>query len=179
MNKHVLCIIADGFEEIETITPVDILRRAGAEVVMACIGSFHVTGRSGITIHADGTLADALGQDYDMLLIPGGPGVDAIRIDGRAAALAKQFHDAGKWVAAICAAPTVLADAGLLENKRFTAHTAVHGELPAALGGERVVVDGHIITSRGAGTAMEFSLTLVESLFGGEKRNEVSESILL
>lgn len=178
MNQRVLCIITDGFEEIETITPVDVLRRAGADVVVASIGSFHVTGRSGITIHADGTLSDAVEQEYDLLLIPGGPGVTALRADGQAAKLARQFHDAGKYVAAICAAPTVLHDAGLLAGRRFTAHSAVQGELPDALTNDRVVVDDRIITSRGAGTALEFSLALVANLCGDAKAEEIALSIL-
>jgi len=179
MNPRVLCVIADGFEEIETISPVDLLRRAGAEVVVATImPSIHVTGRSGITMHADALLGDVMEQDFDLLFIPGGPGVKALRADGRAAQLAQRFGGQGKYVSAICAAPTVLHDAGLLAGKHFTAHFSVYPELPEADKSERVVRDGKLVTSRGAGTAVEFGLALVAELFGNEKASEVSAAVM-
>jgi 4-methyl-5(b-hydroxyethyl)-thiazole monophosphate biosynthesis len=134
MSKRVLCLLAPGFEEIETVTPIDLLRRAGAEVVVASLnGESAVTGRSKLTLLADAALADVAGQDFDLLLVPGGPGVQALRADGRPAKLAREYFEAGKPVAAICAAPAVLKDANLLENKKFTAHFSVYEELPAAL----------------------------------------------
>ena len=179
MPKRVLCLLGDGFEEIETLMPVDLLRRAGAEVVMASVmGGEFVRGRSQVTVRADARLADVRPQEFDLLLIPGGPGVKALRADGRAAKLAAEFAKAGKIVASICAGPTVLGDAGLLAGKRFTAHCSVYGELPSALASERVVEDGNLITSRGAGTALDFGLALVRRLFGEEKAKEVAESIM-
>ena len=179
MKKRVLCLLVDGFEEIETITPIDLLRRAGAEVVMASLSEQKpVTGRCLVTVQADTTLAEVAGQDFDLLLIPGGPGVKSLRADGRPAQLARSYAAAGKPVAAICAAPTVLADAGLLASKRFTAHFSVHAELPQALGMEKVVEDGDVITSRGAGTALEFGLVLVRRLFGSAVEREVTEAIM-
>jgi len=179
MSKRVLCLLGPGFEEIETLTPVDLLRRAGVEVVMASItGETWVTGRCHITIRADATLAEVANQSFDLLFIPGGPGVKGLRADGRPAQLARQFVQAGKPVAAICAAPTVLADAGLLEGRRFTAHFSVHTELPATLAQERVVVDGPIITSRGAGTALDFGLELVRQLEGDAAAQEVAKAIM-
>lgn len=176
---RVLCLLAEGFEEIETIAPVDLLRRAGAEVVMASItGSIHVTGRCAITLHADALLDGLDTEAFDLLLIPGGPGVKALRQDGRPATLAASFASHGKKVAAICAAPAVLQDAGLLTGRRFTAHFSMHGELPGADGAERVVVDGPVITSRGAGTAIEFGLELIAQLFGTTKVDEVAASIM-
>lgn len=176
---RVLCLLVDGFEEIETIAPVDLLRRAGAEVVMASVaGPLHVTGRCSITMHADSGLEGLDTTAFDVLLIPGGPGVKALREDGRPALLAKAFASQGKVLAAICAAPTVLKDAALLEGRRFTAHFSVHVELPDVLAAERVVVDGKLITSRGAGTAIEFGLALVEQLFGAEKAREIAASIM-
>lgn len=172
-------MLVDGFEEIETITPVDLLRRAGAEVSMASVtGDRFVKGRCGVVVQADSELANIIHKAFDLLLIPGGPGVNALRYDGRAAKIAAEFVKAGKPVGAICAAPTVLADAGLLEKKRFTAHFSVFGELKSALADERVVEDGELVTSRGAGTALEFGLTLVRRLFGAEKEREVAESIM-
>lgn len=177
--KRVLCLLAPGFEEIETVAPVDLLRRAGVEVVVASLASeLLVLGRSGLTLQADRPLEGTEDEPFDLLLIPGGPAVKALRTDGRAARLARVFLEAGKEVAAICAAPTVLADAGALAGRRFTAHYSVHAELPEALGGERVVEDGPVITSRGAGTAVEFGLALVRRLAGEVKAEEVARSIM-
>lgn len=179
MSKRVLCLLVNGFEEIETIAPVDLLRRAGANVVLASLsGEKWVTGRCEVTVRADAALADVMDQEFDLLLIPGGPGVKALRADGRAAQLARRYAQAGKPVAAICAAPTVLADAGLLTGRRFTAHFSVHGELPQALANERVVEDGNLITSRGAGTAVEFGLALVRKLFGDGASQETAKAIM-
>lgn len=179
MKTRVLCLLADGFEEIETVAPVDVLRRAGLEVVLASIrGQTCLTGRSGIKIEADAVLESVNPSDFDVLFIPGGPGVHALRMDGRAARLAGQFYRDGKRVAAICAAPTVLSDAGLLEGRRFTAHFSVRDELPQMLASERVVVDGRIITARGAGTALEFGLALIAVLLGQPKAEEIARSIM-
>ena len=177
MSKRVLCLLADGFEEIETVTPVDLLRRAGVEVIMASLGEGTVTGRCGIRLLADLALADANPETFDLLLIPGGPGVAELRRDGRAATLAREFHAAGKTVAAICAAPLVLKDAGLLDGRNFTAHFAAHDELPG-VSPERVVVDGNLITSRGAGTALDFGLELITHLVGKRAADEVAMAIM-
>lgn len=179
MPKRVLCLLVDGFEEVEALAPVDFLRRAGADVVLASVtGAPIVTGRCGVAVQADAPLADVAGADFDLLLIPGGPGVSSLRKDGRAAKLAAGFIQNGALVAAICAAPTVLADAGLLQGRRFTAHFSVYGELSGALAGERVVEDGPLTTSRGAGTALDFGLALVRRLFGEVKAREVAESVM-
>lgn len=177
MNKRVLCLLADGFEEIETITPVDLLRRAGVEVVVAALHGTSATGRCGVRLTADSTLKGIADSDFDLLLIPGGPGVGELRRDGRAAALAGLFAKAGKPVAAICAAPLVLMDAGLLEGRRFTAHQSVRDVLMEALD-ERVVIHGNIITSRGAGTAMDFGLALVAHLAGQAAADKVAADIM-
>lgn len=175
--KRVLCLLIDGFEEIETVTPIDVLRRAGAEVVIASLKEKTATGRCGIRLEADVLLGEIDTADFDLLLIPGGPGVGELRSDGRAAVLAKDFASAGKPVAAICAAPLVLMDAGLLTGKRFTAYHSVRPELG---GGEdeRVVIDGNLITSRGAGTALDFALALVTQLFGQETADQVAAEIM-
>ncbi len=179
MRKRVLCLLFPGFEEIEAITPVDLLRRAGAEVVLASVqGEPVVTGRCQIAVQTDAPLASVLDQPFDLLLIPGGPGVKALRADPRIAALARSFAGASKIVGAICAAPTVLADAGLLSSRRYTAHFSVHEELPQALAGEKVVEDEPLITARGAGTALEFGLALVRRLFDATKAAEVAKAIM-
>jgi protein deglycase len=174
----VLVILAEGFEEIEVVTPVDLLRRAGAEVSIAALGEgIHVTGRNGLTLHSDSTLAAVAGSSFDCLLLPGGPGVRRLRDDPRVSDWVRRQFDGNGWIAAICAAPVVLKDAGVLGGRRYTAHFSVASDLPEALLGERVVTDGRLITSRGAGTAVDFALLLVEKLFSPEKAAEVDRSI--
>jgi 4-methyl-5(b-hydroxyethyl)-thiazole monophosphate biosynthesis len=174
----VLVILAEGFEEIEAVTPIDVLRRAGSKVTVASLSEgIHVTGRNGITIHADAAFAKIEGTPFDCVLLPGGPGVGLLRKDPRVASLLKGQSGAGGWIAAICAAPVVLKDSGLLAGRRYTAHFSVAGELPDALLGERVIVDGRLITSRGAGTALDFGLMVVERLFSSEMALEVARSV--
>jgi len=179
----VLTLLAEGFEEIEATAPIDLLRRAGVEVTVAALGeSLDVTGRNGITQKADVTLASVLAEPtrtFDCLFLPGGPGVKSLRADSRVKPLVLAQNAANRWIAAICAAPTVLHDAGLLCGRRYTAHFSVENELTAILANERVVVDGNVITSRGAGTALEFGLMLVEKLVSAEKSREVAASICL
>jgi protein deglycase len=176
---RVLCVLGAGFEEIETVAPVDLLRRAGVEVVVASVsGAALVTGRCQISLKADASLSDVDPTTFDLLLIPGGPGVKGLRSDGRPARLAAAFVASGRPVAAICAAPTILADAGVLVGKRFTAHSSVSDELPDALRLERVVEDGLVITSRGAGTAVDFGLALVARLCGKAVADDVAHAIM-
>jgi len=174
----VLVILADGFEEIEAVTPIDLLRRAGAKVTLAYLGEGPtVTGRSGLSLVAEVPL-DAVGTSaFDCVLVPGGPGVTLLRADPRVAALLRLQAARGGWIGAICAAPLVLKDAGLLQGRRFTAHPSVVKELPDALGGERTVVDGKLFTSRGAGTALDFGLLAVENLFGRDAAASIAKSI--
>lgn len=177
MKKSVLCLLVDGFEEIETVTPVDVLRRAGIKVTIAALTTKTATGKQGIRLEADAMLDDVDAADFDLLLIPGGPGVAALRNDGRPAKLAAQFASKHKPVAAICAAPLVLLDAGLLEGKNFTAYHSVREELGGGLD-DRVVVDDQIITSRGAGTALDFSLAIVKHLLDTKAATDVAEEIM-
>lgn len=176
----VLAILAEGFEEIETVTPIDLLRRAGIDVIVAALGhEIRVTGRTGITLHAETTLAAVGDRLCDCLFLPGGPGVKHLRADLRVRSLVQRHAEAGRWLAAICAAPTVLHDAGLLVGRRYTAHFSVANELPAILAAERVVTDGKIVTSRGAGTAVDFGLALIECLASPAKAREVAAAICL
>lgn len=173
-----LVILPAGFEELEAIAPIDVLRRAGVEVTVAALeDTMHVTGRNGITIHADTTLTAVGERLFDLLFLPGGPGVKFLRADPRVRAAVLAHAAAGHWVAAICAAPTVLHDAGLLNGRRYTAHFSVANELTAILASERTVTDGRLLTSQGAGTAVDFGLLLVEKLVSAEKSREVAQSI--
>jgi protein deglycase len=130
-----------------------------------------------MTVHADTTLAAAEGFPFDCVILPGGPGVSRLRADSRVSAWVRRQHAANGWIAAICAAPVVLKDAGLLEGRRYTAHPSVLTELPDAIRDERVVVDRRMITSRGAGTALDFGLKLVEKIFSSEKAAEIAQSV--
>ena len=175
--KRVLCILESGFEEIEAIAPVDLLRRAGVEVVMAGVSSMEITGKCEVTIKADVLLENILGDDFDALFLPGGPAVMELRKNAEVIALIRAFHRAGKLIAAICAAPLLLKDAGVLNGKRITAHFSTAVELPEITGG-RVEIDANLLTSRGAGTAIEFGLAFVALLAGEDAAEEVSRSIM-
>ena len=173
-----LTLLAEGFEEIEAFTPVDLLRRAGVDVTVASLSEQrHVTGRSGITTHADAALSEIGDHLFDLLFLPGGPGVKNLRTDPRVSVIVERHAAAGKWLGAICAAPTVLNAAVVLEGRRYTAHFSVAGELSHILADQRVVADGNILTSRGAGTALDFGLLLVEKLVSADKAREVARSI--
>ncbi|MBI3885653.1 MAG: DJ-1/PfpI family protein [Opitutae bacterium] len=174
----VLTILAEGFEEIEAFAPVDLLRRAGVEVTVATLAeNRHATGRSGITAHGDVALSAVQDQWFDLVFLPGGAGVKHLRADARVSALVRRHHAEGRWLAAICAAPVILHDCGLLGGRRYTAHPSVADELPEILHGERVVTDGNITTSRGAGTASDFGLHLAALLTSPAKANEVGKAI--
>jgi protein deglycase len=174
----VLVPLADGFEEIEALAPVDLLRRAGIAVTTASLSAHgHATGRSEVVIQTDRTLLEAMNGDYDLIFLPGGAGTKFLRADERVHQCVLRQHAAGRWLAAICAAPTVLNDCGLLAGRRYTAHYSVAAELPHILSHERIVTDGHITTSRGAGTAIDFGLHLVTLLAGKSKSEEISKAI--
>lgn len=175
--KRVLCILENGFEEIEAITPVDLLRRAGVEVVMAGASGAEVTGKCGITVLADAELKDVNFTLFDALLLPGGPAVKELRVSRRVIGMIQWFHQERKLIAAICAAPLLLKDAGLIDGKRLTAHESTTDELPGNTG-ERVVHDGQLLTSRGAGTAMDFGLEMVSVLQGKAAAELVSAAVM-
>lgn len=175
--KRVLCILENGFEEIEAIAPVDLLRRAGIEVVMAGVSAREVAGKCGVRLTADVLLEEVSGDDFDALFLPGGPAVMELRKNAEVIALIRAFHAAGKPIAAICAAPLLLKDAGVLAGERITAHFSTAGELPGITGG-RIEHEANLLTSRGAGTAIEFGLAFVALLEGEEAAAEVSKAIM-
>ena len=173
-----IVVLPEGFEEIEAVTPIDLLRRAGVEVTVASLGpDLEVTGRSGIRLRAEVALDKVVTRAFDCLTLPGGPGVKHLRADPRIVPLVRRHVEAGAWIAAICAAPTLLHDAGLLAKHRFTAHPSVASELPGPPCQEAVVVDGRMITSRGAGTAVDFGLAIVEALQGKARAEETRRSV--
>jgi 4-methyl-5(b-hydroxyethyl)-thiazole monophosphate biosynthesis len=182
MSK-VLVPLADGFEEIEAVTIVDLLRRAGVEVRTASLAGREVTGSHGITVMADSGLDEVEAGDYDMIVLPGGmPGTTHLKSDSRVVRLLRQFAESGRYTAAICAAPSVLAHAGLLEGRKATSFPGflTAGSAPGIrLSEDAVVVDGKVATSRGPGTALPFSLALIELLEGPEVRREVQDRLQL
>ena len=180
--KRVLVPLAPGFEEIEATTIIDVLRRAGVEVVVAGTVSGPIEGSRGIRVTADLPLDQADAGSFDMIAVPGGgKGVEELKQHPRMLPLLGEFTARGKHVAAICAAPSLLAAAGLLCGKQVTSHPSVQAQVaPSTLYTEaRVAVDGKIITSRGPGTAMEFALKLVEILVGPEKVRELKAAMLV
>jgi 4-methyl-5(b-hydroxyethyl)-thiazole monophosphate biosynthesis len=181
MSRRVLLPISTGFEEIEAVTIIDILRRAGAEVTVAALDGAEVTGRSAITVIPDTSLDDALANGpYDLMVLPGGlPNAYTLRDDPRIIDGLKKTLDDGGRVGAICAAPVALEKAGLLADTPATSFPAMQKELESAKYSEdRVVVSGRIATSRSAGTAMEFAFALVRELFGADKVNSVNTGVL-
>lgn len=173
----VLVPLAQGCEELEAVTITDLLTRAGINVITAGLDENIVTASRGMKLVPDKILQDVLDDDFDMIVLPGGlPGADHLNNDQRIHSLVKKLAANNKYTAAICAAPRVLATAGLLDGKRATSFPGALDKFPAknmTYLEKTVVVDGNIITSRGPGTAMDFSLTLIELLLGKEKRDEV------
>jgi 4-methyl-5(b-hydroxyethyl)-thiazole monophosphate biosynthesis len=176
----VLVPLADGCEELEAVTIIDLLRRAGVEVVTAGLKPGIVKASRGVQLVPDVTLDVALQDDYDMVVLPGGmPGASHLKDDARILDLLKKMAAAGKYTAAICAAPRVLAEAGVLEGKRATSYPGSLDAIPGiSLSDKAVEHDGKVLTSRGPGTAMDFALALVEALTGAEKRQQVEAALV-
>ena len=175
----VLVPLAQGCEELEAITIIDLLRRAEVVVTSAGLDSQPVTASRGVVLIPDTDLDSALENDYDMIILPGGlPGADHLDNDPRLRERIIQMNNSGKYLAAICAAPKVLASSGVLESKKATAYPGVLDALGLASEASAVVEDGNVITSRGPGTAMDFALTLIEKLVSKEKRNEVENGLV-
>jgi protein deglycase len=197
---RVLIPLAEGFEEIEAVTVIDLLRRAGIEVCIAKVAAAEgsaqgaspdadpagdgpnlVTGSHGIAVQADARLTELDDASFDMIVLPGGmPGAAHLKADSRVIAMLRSARERGAYVAAICAAPSVLAHAGLLDGRAATsfpgfldAQSAPDVQLSTA----PVVIDGGIITSRGPGTAIDFALTLIELLAGSHVRGETESRL--
>jgi 4-methyl-5(b-hydroxyethyl)-thiazole monophosphate biosynthesis len=178
--KTALVLFAEGSEELEAVTVVNILRRAGVTVTLAGLSDGALKGSRGITLQPDATLDAVLNDDFDMLVLPGGmPGTRHLQADARVIKLAQDMAKHGKYVTAICAAPMVLATAGLLAGKRATCYPTCLDEFPGVqLQTEAVLEDGKLITSRGPGTAMDFALLLAERLAGKARRDEVETGLV-
>lgn len=192
--KKVLVLLAEGFEEIEALTPVDYLRRAGAELVTAGLGGNFIKGSHNICVQSDCVLDETLiDKDWDAVIVPGGglgsKNLGASQLVGK---LLKEQSKKGTLICAICAAPVVvLAKNGLLKNKNYTCYLEMEKDIETFAGADnkeaiagakhstsRVVVDGKIITARGAGVAEEFAFAIVEALFGAKAKEDLRAAIV-
>lgn len=176
----VLIPLAQGCEELEAVTVADILRRAGITVITAGLEAGPVRASRGMVLLPDATLDEAVGTEFDMIVLPGGmPGSEHLKNDTRIIAMLKSMAAAGRYTAAICAAPMALHAAGLLEGKRATSFPGVLDRLPGThvYLNDKVVTDGKVVTSKGPGTAMDFALTLVELLADKPQRDAVEADL--
>jgi protein deglycase len=177
---RILVPLAEGFEEIEAIVPVDLFRRAGFEVTTAALAGNPVRASRGTVHVADAFLGEVLERDFTLIYLPGGlPGADHLAAHGPLLRRLQAQAQAGGWIAAICAAPKVLAAAGLLEGRRFTIHPgSAQGVRPLVPQPARVVVDGKLVTGIGAGASFELALRLVERLAGPARVDEINRGLL-
>lgn len=178
----VLIPLAEGCEELEAVTVIDLLRRAQIEVVTAGLKEGPVRGSRGTVLVPDTVLDSVMAREFDMIVLPGGlPGANHLDADPRVHRLLKRHHAEQRYAAAICAAPKVLAKAGLLDGRSATSYpgaVTIEDFPEVDVLNAPVVVDGKVITSRGPGTAMDFALQLIESLVGKEKRDEVEKALV-
>ncbi len=173
-----IIFLVDGVEEVEALAPVDLLRRAGVDVVLACPGeSLDITGRNHIRLCAETFFEDCANNLYDMVIVPGGPGHTLLKENPAVLDFLRRHAGGGRFTCAICAGPTVLKEAGLLEGRAYTAHPSVATQLPDLDPDQEVIRDGTVITSRGAGTAIDFGLALTAALCGEETAEEVRAAI--
>jgi 4-methyl-5(b-hydroxyethyl)-thiazole monophosphate biosynthesis len=180
---HVLIPLADGCEELEAVTLIDLLRRAGIEVTTASLSQQKtIVASRQVRLVADVLLDEVLTADFDMLLMPGGqPGTNNLNQDPRIHMLIKRFHDNHHYLAAICAAPMVLADSGVLDGRWATSYPGALDDRKwpdIDICDDNIVIDGKLLTSRGPGTAMDFALAIIELLSNRSTRDQVESSLV-
>jgi protein deglycase len=178
---RVAVILADGFEEVEAMAIIDILRRAEIDTVVAGLHGGHIISARRVKVIPDTVIDMVNADDFDMIVLPGGqPGADNLNADVRVKELITSFCRKGKLTGAICAAPIVLASAGVLQGKRATSYPSYKDRLGGAVYEEKsVVTDGTVLTSRGAGTALAFGLAIVERLINKETAQKIKEAMLM
>ncbi|MGC9445111.1 MAG: DJ-1 family glyoxalase III [Candidatus Methanospirareceae archaeon] len=176
-----LLFLATGFEEIESMCVVDTLRRAGVTVVLAGLHKGPIVGSRGVQMIPDSLLDDLSVEDFDAVILPGGsPGYINLGKDERVLEMVLKAYESGKLVAAICGAPSILGRLGVVRGRRATIFPGKEADLIGAKPvSDPVVVDGHVVTSRGPGTALEFAITLVELLVGEQKAREVKQGLVM
>ncbi len=176
----VYILLADGFEEVEAVTPIDALRRAGVEVSLVGVTGMTVAGSHGISVKADADIRDISPETCEAIIVPGGlRGVQNIKASDKALEAIKQAHGAGKYVCAICAGPTVLAGLGITDGKRAVCYPGMEDEMGGAtmVPGASAIVDGNVITGRSAGTAWDFAFAILSALRGEEAAKKVSGGV--
>lgn len=176
----VIILLGEGFEESEALVPTDLLRRAGIDTKLVGINALEVTGGHGITVTADLLLSQVHVDQTDMVVLPGGMGgVTSIQESLRAQGIIQGAYDRGIYLAAICAAPIILACMGLLDRRKAVCYPGMEAQMGSSVvcKGKSVVVDGHIITAQAAGSVFEFGLKLVEVLKGADAAQEVRNAI--
>ena len=181
MSKKALIILADGFEETEAIVPIDILKRAGVEVIIAGLDGNQATGAHNVTIICDIAL-DEYSDSLDVIILPGGPGTKKLADSDKVIELVTKANTEGKLVAAICAAPAlVFSPCGILDGKKATCYTGMDTHFPstATYINQKVVQDGNVITGAGPGAAVEFGLKIVEYLEGPEKVESLRKKMII
>jgi 4-methyl-5(b-hydroxyethyl)-thiazole monophosphate biosynthesis len=178
--NRVLVYLAPGFEEIEAVTIIDLLRRADIEVIAAGLEEGYITGSHGISILSDKSIENLNSDDFDILVLPGGqPGTNNLKKNQKVIDSIKDFKQKNKLIGAICAAPTVLQEAGILDNKRVTSYPSEKGVFKSSVYEESSVVkDDNIITSRGVGTAIDFALDLIGEIKGVDVKRDMADKIL-
>ncbi|MFW6237946.1 MAG: DJ-1 family glyoxalase III [Bacillota bacterium] len=178
--KKVLIPLADGFEEIEAVASIDILRRAGLDVTTVTLDDFEVHGDHGIDVLADMVIDEVDLEQFAAVVLPGGmPGADNLRKDSRVLNAIRTIYENGGLVAAVCAAPIVLEEAGVLEGKKATSYPGYDNQMPSCdYREEDVVVDGRVITGRGPGVTCDFAYTVAEFLLSAEKISELKQAML-
>ena len=181
MPEQIVVVLAHGFEEIEAVTPIDVLRRAGLDVVVAGVGSTAVQGAQGVTYQCDVALEEFRSTPAAIVLPGGLPGAENLGKSGAVKELTMKVHESGGICAAICAAPAfTLAKYGLLDGRAATCYPSFEAEFDSSTkhSEDRVVVDGNIVTSRGPGTSLEFSLKLAAILVGPDAADELQGQML-
>lgn len=179
--KKALIFLAEGFEEMEAVTPLDLLRRAGVDAKFVSLaGTLAVTGSHGVTYEADMLFDEKTAAEADMLILPGGmPGSQHLQDHAALGKLLLQFHEERKFICAICAAPMVLGHLGILRGKKATIYPGMEDRLIGATPvAEKTCRDGHIITGRGPGAAIPFALSLIEALAGQEAATQIRADIV-
>ncbi len=178
--KKAVVLLAEGFEEIEAITAIDLLRRAGISVTTVGLGSQEIRGARGVVVRTEAQLS-GFAEEFDALVLPGGqPGSTNLASSAEVLCLVRRSFSEGKLISAICAAPSVLGKAGILEGKRATCYPGVEEKLTGSITETApVVVDGTVITSRGVGTAILFALEIVSYLEGRPAAHKVASAILV
>ncbi len=176
----VAILLGEGFEETEAIAPYDLLKRAGVDVCFAGVGGMTVKGSHGICVQADCSAEDLQADGLEMIVLPGGlRGVQTLSSSEKAMELTKQVWASGAYVAAICAAPTILAGLGITEGRKATCYPGMESKMSGAkMQNKSAVTDGKLITGRAAGSAMDFGLELVKALKGTAAAHKVASDVV-